>query len=95
MAHKKHCVSTQRWPESSSGVLIHFVTQPRFRPMTVVALHRILASGRWPISVDGAPEGHLCDWCCKPAVHQLTAIGGIYHSCPVCSSASFCNTTSG
>ena len=32
------------------------------------------------ISVDRAPEGHLCDWCCKLAVHQLTAIGGLYHN---------------
>jgi hypothetical protein len=44
---------------------------------------------RRPISVDRAPEGHLCDWCCKPAVHQLTAIGGICHNqggffCPEC-----------
>ncbi len=31
---------------------------------------------RQPISVDFAPEGHLCEWCGKPAVHQLTAIGG-------------------
>jgi len=35
---------------------------------------------RRPISVDRAPEGYLCDWCRKPAVHQLTAIGGIYHN---------------
>ena len=42
-----------------------------------------------PISVDRAPEGHRCDWCGKPAVHQLTAIGGICHNqggfyCPEC-----------
>jgi len=35
---------------------------------------------RQPISVDRAPEGHLCDWCDKLAVHQLTAIGGRYHN---------------
>ncbi len=45
---------------------------------------------RLPISVDYAPEGHLCAWCGKPAVHQLTAIGGINHNeggffCQACS----------
>ncbi len=35
---------------------------------------------RQPISVDRAPEGHLCDGCDKLAVHQLTAIGGLYHN---------------
>ena len=42
-----------------------------------------------PIAVDRAPEGHLCDWCDKRAVRQLTAIGGVYHNqggyyCDVC-----------
>ena len=31
---------------------------------------------RQPICVDFAPEGRICVWCGKPAVHQLTAIGG-------------------
>ena len=35
---------------------------------------------RQPISVDFAPAGHLCEWCGKPAVHQLTAIGGKRHN---------------
>jgi hypothetical protein len=35
---------------------------------------------RQPISIDRAPEGHLCDGCDKLAVHQLTAIGGVYHN---------------
>jgi len=35
---------------------------------------------RQPISVDFAPEGRLCEWCGKPAVHQLTTPGGTYHS---------------
>ena len=33
-----------------------------------------------PIAVDRAPEGHLCEWCNKRALHQLTAIGGKYHN---------------
>ncbi len=45
---------------------------------------------RLPISVDYAPEGRLCAWCGQPAVHQLTAIGGINHNeggffCQACS----------
>jgi hypothetical protein len=35
---------------------------------------------RQPICVDFAPEGRLCEWCGKPAVHQLTAIGGNCHN---------------
>ena len=35
---------------------------------------------RGPISVDRAPEGHLCEWCNQLAAHQLTAIGGPYHN---------------
>jgi len=31
-----------------------------------------------PISVDRASEGHLCEWCNKIAVQQLTAIGGVH-----------------
>ena len=33
-----------------------------------------------PISVERAPEAHLCEWCSKLAVHQLTVIGGIHHN---------------
>ena len=32
------------------------------------------------VSVDFAPQGSLCEWCGKPAVQQLTAIGGKYHN---------------
>lgn len=35
---------------------------------------------RQPVSVDFAPEGRLCEWCGKPAVYQLIAIGGKCHS---------------
>lgn len=35
---------------------------------------------RQPISVDRAPEGHLCERCNKLAIHHLTAIGGIHHN---------------
>ncbi|HEX6481259.1 MAG TPA: hypothetical protein VF043_20660 [Ktedonobacteraceae bacterium] len=33
-----------------------------------------------PISVEMAPEGHLCEWCSTLAVYRLTAIGGIHHN---------------
>ena len=33
-----------------------------------------------PISVDSVPEGRMCEWCNRPAVHQLTAIGGPLHN---------------
>jgi hypothetical protein len=33
-----------------------------------------------PISIDFAPEGSLCEWCGKPAVEQLTVIGGESHN---------------
>ena len=35
---------------------------------------------RRPVSVDFAPQGSSCEWCGKPAVRQLTAIGGSYHN---------------
>jgi len=35
---------------------------------------------RQPVSVDFAPEGRLCEWCGKPAVHQLTGLGGTHHN---------------
>ncbi len=33
-----------------------------------------------PVSVDGVPSGSRCEWCGKPAVVQLTAIGGLSHN---------------
>jgi len=35
---------------------------------------------RLPITIDSAPKGHLCEWCGKTAVHQLTVNGGINHN---------------
>ena len=35
---------------------------------------------RQPVSIDAAPAGKICEWCGKPAVHQLTAQGGIRHN---------------
>ena len=35
---------------------------------------------RQPLTVDQAPAGSLCEWCGKPAVQQLIAIGGKYHN---------------
>ena len=32
------------------------------------------------IVTDFAPHGSLCEWCGKPAVQQLTAIGGPNHN---------------
>jgi hypothetical protein len=43
---------------------------------------------RRPVSVDSAPRGSLCEWCGKPAVQQLTAIGGSSHN----QSGLFCHT---
>ena len=44
------------------------------------------------VSRDFSPEGSLCEWCHKPAVARLTAIGGPTHnarglSCHPCSEA--------
>lgn len=33
-----------------------------------------------PVSIDDAPAGSICEWCGKPATHQLTAIGGTFHN---------------
>ncbi|HEY4032563.1 MAG TPA: hypothetical protein VGL94_01190 [Ktedonobacteraceae bacterium] len=33
-----------------------------------------------PVSTDSAPQGSICEWCGKPAEHQLTAIGGAHHN---------------
>ena len=35
---------------------------------------------RRPVSIDSVPRGSLCEWCGKPAVVQLTAIGGLAHN---------------
>jgi hypothetical protein len=32
------------------------------------------------IVTDFAPRGSLCEWCGKPAVQQLTALGGPRHN---------------
>jgi hypothetical protein len=32
------------------------------------------------IATDFAPEGSVCEWCGKPAVEQLTVIGGKNHN---------------
>ena len=41
------------------------------------------------VATDFAPEGSVCEWCGKPAVEQLTVIGGKRHNeggyfCHVC-----------
>ncbi|HEX4714537.1 MAG TPA: hypothetical protein VH164_06385 [Ktedonobacteraceae bacterium] len=35
---------------------------------------------RRSVSTDSAPRGSRCEWCGKPAVSQLTAIGGLSHN---------------
>lgn len=35
---------------------------------------------RRPVSVDDAPVGSQCEWCGKPAIYQLMAIGGKHHN---------------
>ena len=35
---------------------------------------------RQPVSLDDVPPGRLCEWCGKPAIYQLTALGGIHHN---------------
>ena len=47
---------------------------------------------RQPISIDLAPAERVCEWCGKPAVYQLTALGGMDHNesgffCGPCSEA--------
>jgi len=32
------------------------------------------------VTMDFAPEESICEWCGKPAVEQLTVIGGIRHN---------------
>jgi hypothetical protein len=43
---------------------------------------------RQPLSIDLAPQGSVCEWCGKPAEHELTALGGTYHN----ESGLFCRT---
>jgi hypothetical protein len=33
-----------------------------------------------PVAVDDAPAGSSCEWCGKPAIFQLIAIGGKHHN---------------
>ena len=47
---------------------------------------------RQPLSIDAAPEGSVCEWCGKPAEHELTELGGKYHNesglfCRICGEA--------
>jgi hypothetical protein len=35
---------------------------------------------RQPVSIDHAPPTRHCEWCGKPAVYQLTALGGVHHN---------------
>ena len=35
---------------------------------------------RQPVTIDVAPAGEICEWCGKPAIHQLTALGGKHHN---------------
>jgi hypothetical protein len=35
---------------------------------------------RRSVSSDSAPKGSLCEWCGKPAIIQLIAIGGRSHN---------------
>jgi hypothetical protein len=45
---------------------------------------------RQPLSIDHAHSTRHCEWCGKPAVYQLTAMGGVHHNeegffCQACS----------
>ncbi|HEX9134460.1 MAG TPA: hypothetical protein VF844_19390 [Ktedonobacteraceae bacterium] len=47
---------------------------------------------RQPLSIDDAPPESVCEWCGKPAEHQLTALGGNFHNesgffCRICGEA--------
>jgi len=35
---------------------------------------------RLPVALDFAPEKSVCEWCGKPAVHEITVIGGPRHN---------------
>jgi hypothetical protein len=50
---------------------------------------------RQPLSLDAAPEGSVCEWCGKPAVYELTELGGKNHNesglfCRTCGEAFVC-----
>lgn len=45
---------------------------------------------RQPVSIESAPDGKVCEWCGKPAVQQLTVLGGIGHN----DSGYFCESCS-
>jgi hypothetical protein len=32
------------------------------------------------VARDSAPMGSTCEWCSRPAEHQMTAIGGVRHN---------------
>ena len=54
---------------------------------------------RQPLSIDDAPQGSVCEWCGKPAKHQLTALGGKNHNqsglfCSTCGEAFVCAVAS-
>ncbi len=54
---------------------------------------------RQPLSIDAAPEGSVCEWCGKPAVHELTELGGKIHNesglfCRTCGEAFVCAVAS-
>ncbi len=44
---------------------------------------------RQPVFIDDAPQARFCEWCGKPAVYQLTALGSTHPDkerffCQVC-----------
>lgn len=50
---------------------------------------------RQPVSIDSASPSQRCEWCGKPAVYQLTAVGGLRHNeggffCQTCGEAFVC-----
>jgi hypothetical protein len=54
---------------------------------------------RQPLSLDAAPEGSVCEWCGKPAVHELTELSGKNHNesglfCRICGEAFVCAVAS-
>lgn len=56
------------------------VVLPRLRGLKVGGYLMSFNEFRRPVSVDSAPRGSRCEWCGKPAIQQLTAIGGSYHN---------------
>jgi transposase-like protein len=35
---------------------------------------------RQPVSIDFAPAGSVCEWCGKPAMQEVTVLGGRGHN---------------